>query len=600
LGGSKILEKLPQRRKGTKRHKDLRATLRLRALVAKIHDMKKIFSIIVLLAALNTNAQQTYSNPILSGFYPDPSICRVGDDYYIVNSSFAYFPGLPVFHSKDLVSWKQIGHAMDRPEQLDLKGAGVSRGLFAPSIRFHKGTYYIICTLIDKGGNFVITAKDPKGPWSNPVWLKEVNGIDPALYFDEDGRSYVLFNSIPPNNISMHDGHRTIRMFEFDAVNLKVKGEEKLLINGGTDMAKKPVWIEGPHIFKKDAWYYLICAEGGTGYNHSEVVFRSKTIEGPYISYEKNPILTQRHLSRDRNNPITTTGHADFVETPGGKWYAVFLGCRPYEDDHYNTGRETFMTPVEWRDGWPIINPGYEEVQYHYPLPLPANTKKLSNDFSGNFFFKDEFNNAKLNYRWEFLRAPEEQWHSLTERKNSLSVKLLPQTCSSKENPAFLGFRQQHIKGYAATAMDFKAAAENEKAGLIIFQNETHFYFLCQSVQNNTAIVELYRSVANVKEGRTELLGSQLLPGLKNALQLKIEAKGNKYAFYYAMQKGRWTLFKDDVDAKFLSTKTAGGFVGCMYGLYATSTGIKTNNKVYFNWFETRANDELYNDLHKK
>jgi len=556
--------------------------------------MTKILLIIALVASLSSTAQQTYTNPILAGFYPDPSICRAGDDYYIVNSSFAYFPGLPIFHSKDLVNWKQIGHAMDRPGQLDLKGAGVSRGLFAPTIRFHNDTYYIICTLIDKGGNFVITAKDPKGPWSDPVWLKEVNGIDPELYFDDDGKAYVLFNSIPPNNISMHDGHRTIRMFEFDAANLKVKGGEKLLINGGTDMTKKPVWIEAPHIFKKDGWYYLICAEGGTGYNHSEVVFRSRSIEGPYISYEKNPILTQRHLSRSRKDPITTTGHADFVETPGGKWYAVFLGCRPYEDDHYNTGRETFMTPVEWKDGWPLINPGHEEVQYSYPVPFPGQTGKVDNNFNGNFLFRDEFNDDKLNYRWEFLRAPEENWYSLTEKKGSLSVKLLPQTCSGKENPSFLGFRQQQLKGYAATSIDFKAVAENEKAGLMIFQNETHFYFLCQSVQNNIPAVELYRSIANDKDGRMELLRSQLLPGLKAGLRVKVEAKGNTYAFYYAIQKDKWNLLKDDVDAKFLSTKTAGGFVGCMYSLYATSTGKKTNNKVYFNWFETKSNDELY------
>src|SRR5882757_6128492 len=209
--------------------------------------MKKILAIIALLfISAAAIAQTTYTNPILSGFYPDPSICRVGDDYYIVNSSFAYFPGLPIFHSKDLVNWEQVGNAMDRPEQLDLKGAGVSRGLFAPTIRYNKGTFYIICTLIDKGGNFVITAKDPKGPWSNPVWLKEVNGIDPSLFFDDNSKAYVLFNSIPPNNISLHNGHRTIRMLEFDIEKLKVTGEEKLLVNGGTDMAKKPVWIEGP------------------------------------------------------------------------------------------------------------------------------------------------------------------------------------------------------------------------------------------------------------------------------------------------------------------------------------------------------------------
>lgn len=556
--------------------------------------MKKILlPLIALLVTVTLSAQKEYSNPILAGFYPDPSICRVGEDYYIVNSSFAYFPGLPIFHSKDLVNWKQIGHAMDRPEQLDLKKAGVSRGLFAPTIRYHNGVFYIVCTLIDKGGNFVITAKDPKGPWSNPVWLPQVNGIDPSLYFD-DARAYVLFNSIPPDNISLHDGHRTIRMFEFDLTSLKVTGKEILLINGGTDMAKKPVWIEGPHIIKKDGWYYLICAEGGTGYNHSEVVFRSKLVEGPYVSYEKNPVLTQRHLNPGRKNPITTTGHADFVETPDGKWYAVFLGCRPYEGEHYNIGRETFLTPVEWKDGWPLINPGFEEVQYHYPVPFPQQTREVNNDFSGNFLFRDNFSSEQLNHRWAFLRTPEGNWCSLPEKEGYLSIQLLPQTCSGKENPAFIGFRQPQHYGYASTALRFIPAAANEKAGLLVFQNETHFYYLCQSLENNEPVVQLYQSVAEDKEGKMKLVQSQKLSKKEKELQLKIEASGSTYSFYYAGKKGNWKLLKDGVDGRFLSTKTAGGFVGTMYALYATSLGGKTGTKAYFNWFECKGNDPLY------
>ena len=198
--------------------------------------------IVTLLLQVLVNAQKPghYSNPILAGFYPDPSICRVGDDYYMVTSSFAYYPGLPVFHSKDLVNWMQLGHAMDRPEQLDLNGAGVSRGLFAPTIRYYKGMFYIVCTLIDKGGNFVITAKNPKGPWSNPTWLKNVDGIDPSLYFDDStDRAYIIYNSIPPNNTPLYDGHRTIRMRSFDYKSLVAYKEEKLVVNGGTDIAKK-------------------------------------------------------------------------------------------------------------------------------------------------------------------------------------------------------------------------------------------------------------------------------------------------------------------------------------------------------------------------
>lgn len=554
--------------------------------------MKKTLSVLLLCISLTGSSQLAYNNPVLSGFYPDPSICRVDDNYYIVNSSFAYFPGLPVFHSKDLVNWKQIGHAMNRPEQLDLKGAGVSRGLFAPTIRHNKGIYYIICTLIDKGGNFVITAKDPKGPWSNPVWLKEVNGIDPSLYFDDNGKSYVLFNSIPPNNISVHDGHRTIRMFEFDAANLKVTGEEKLLINGGTDMAKKPVWIEGPHIFKKDGWYYMICAEGGTGYNHSEVVFRSKAVDGPYIAYEKNPILTQRHLDPSRKNPVTTTGHADFVETKEGKWVAVFLGCRPYEGDHYNIGRETFMAPVEWKNGWPHILEGNDEVKYQYPVPVPSLTKKVNNVLGGNAYFSTEFDTEKTDDRFMFLRTVTQPWYSLSEKKGWLRISLQKEACSGKANPSFVAFRQQNHKSTATTSLEFSAASENEKAGIAVFQNESHFYYLCRSVSNGNPVVQLYRSA---KDSSMSLIATRNIDISNKKLGLRIEASNSEYFFYFSRDGKNWIyMTKEGMDAKFLSTKTAGGFAGAVYALYATSLGKESGNRAWFDRFSYQGSDDLF------
>lgn len=554
--------------------------------------MKRLLCLVFLfvLCLNNITAQKNYNNPILSGFYPDPSICRVGNDYYIVNSSFAYFPGLPLFHSTDLVNWTQIGNAMDRKEQLDLKNAGVSRGLFAPSITYHKGTYYIICTLIDKGGNFVITAKDPKGPWSNPAWLPKLNGIDPSLFFDDNDKAYIVYNSIPPDNISLHNGHRTIRMVEYDAASSKVISENKIIVNGGTDMAKKPVWIEAPHIFKKDGWYFLICAEGGTGFNHSEVVFRSKDVAGPYVSYEKNPILTQRHLDPKRDNPVTTAGHAEFVETPEGKWYAIFLACRPYEGDYYNTGRETFMTPMEWKDGWPVILEANELVKFKYPAPMPSKTKGVKNSFSGNVNFKDDFTTNAIGYRYLYLRNPDSSLYNLTARKGSLSLALSPATAGGKESPAFLGFRQHNLKGYASTSLDFRAMGDTEKAGMLIFQSEKNFYFLCKSVMEGRPLVQLYRSSKN---GTMELLAGQSLK-TNNPIQLRIDADGPDYSFSYAENDGKWILLRDKIDGKFLSTSVAGGFVGSLFALYATSEGAPTTAKAYFDWFEYKGNDDVY------
>jgi xylan 1,4-beta-xylosidase len=538
----------------------------------------------------NTVFSQSFSNPILAGFYPDPSVCRVGNDYYLVNSSFAYYPGLPIFHSKDLLNWQQIGAALNRPEQLNLDSAGVSRGLFAPAINYHKGIFYMVCTLVDKGGNFVVTATNPAGPWSNPAWLPQVDGIDPSLFFDEDERAYIVYNSIPPDNISAHDGHRTIRMNSFDAKQLKITGGNTIIVNGGTDMAKKPVWIEGPHLFKKDGWYYLICAEGGTSDNHSEVVFRSKAVDGPFIAYAKNPILTQRNVDAARKNPVTNTGHADFVIAPDGKWWAVFLGCRPYEKNYFNTGRETFMAPVEWKDGWPIINPGFAAVQYTYSINAAINP--AAEKFSGNYFFKDDFNKAVLNNRYSFLRTVREKWHGIQQGK--LWMQLRPQTCSGLGNPSFIGFRQPHSKGYAATAITFIPKTADEKAGLLVFQNEQHYYFLCKSVNNGKQTVQLYKGSGNAAKDKSPELMAAALVNSTNELFLKIEAKGNEYAFYFATQKNNWQLLQDKVDAKFLSTEVAGGFVGCYYAMYASSGGVASSSRALYHWFECSNDDTVY------
>jgi len=558
--------------------------------------MKGLFiSLLLLVVAftgiskIGAESKMVFSNPILAGFYPDPSICRVGDDYYLVNSTFAYFPGIPVFHCHDLVNWKLIGHVMDRPEQMNLEGLGVSEGIFAPAIRYHDGLFYVTCTLVGAGGNYVVTAPDPAGPWSNPVWLPQINGIDPSLFFDQDGKAYIVYNSIPPDDKPLYDGHRTIRLYEFDHNDLKVTGAEIILVNGGTDISQKPIWIEGPHIFYKDGFYYLICAEGGTSWQHSEVVFRSENVTGPYVPYSQNPILTQRHLNPDRPNPITCTGHADFVKTQSGDWWADFLGCRPYLAEYegfFNTGRETFMAPIKWNDGWPVIDSEYAEIQYSYPLPIKLEkAERVIPAYSGNFQIRDDFNGELLDPNWVFLRTPHSRWHSLTERKGTLAIQLRPATCAAKTNPSFIGRRQQHLYGSASTAMTFVPTSESEKAGLLVFQNEKHYYFLCKSLENGQPFVQLFKS--------DTLLASHKI-GRRSDIQLKIVANGAFYSFYYALKPNKWILLKDQVDARFLSTRVAGGFVGCMYALYATSCGQSISNIAYFDWFEYIGNDEIY------
>lgn len=558
----------------------------------------------VLLYSIQAQNKNEFTNPILAGFHPDPSICKVGSDYYIVNSTFAYFPGIPVFHSKDLVNWKLIGHVLNRPEQLNLNGFGVSRGIFAPAIRYHKNIFYVTCTLVDGGGNFIVWSKDPKGPWSNPTWLPEINGIDPSLFFDDNGKVYLTYNSDAPDNKPLYEGHRTIRIVEFDINNLKVLTKPEILINGGVDISKKPVWIEGPHIYKIKGTYYLAAAEGGTAEDHSEVIFKSEKVDGPYVPYKNNPILTQRNLDLNRKYPVTCTGHADLFQTDKGDWWAVFLGCRPYEPfekNYYNTGRETFLAPVKWIEGaegkgWPVINPDFKEVQYHYSLPIKPSTGKVNIPYNGNFTFRDNFNKKELNPNWIFLGTPHEKWYSLKSKNGFLSINVRLETCSGKMNPSLIARRQAHSNGYGETALLFNPKNKNEKAGLLIFQDEAHFYYLCKSKNGNDNVVQLYKSNTDSSSNNMEMIASQKLEEQNSGkeLILKIVTKGKDYAFYFGYNADNLQLLKENIDATILSINKAWGFTGNVYAMYATSLGNPCNNVAHYDWFEYNGNDEVY------
>lgn len=521
-------------------------------------------------------------NPILSGFYPDPSICQVEGKYYMVNSSFGYFPGLPLFESNDLVTWNQIGHAMTDPTELNLDGYGISEGLFAPAIRYHQGTFHITCTIVDSlTHNFVITAKNPKGPWSSPHHWPAIDGIDPSLFFDGE-KAYLIYNSIPPDNESQYDGHRTIRIWEVDLNTLDLIGEEKILVNGGTDWSKNPVWIEGPHILKKHGYYYLLAAQGGTSDQHSEVVFRSENVMGPYQSYDQNPILTQRHLPSDRPSPATCTGHADLVQAPDSSWWGVFLGCRPYtKEGHFNTGRETFMAPVKWENQWPIFDLGGERVKSQYPISWQLDSEN-ENSVETQGSWRDDFKDSVLKGQWVFLRTPQTAWFTLN--VGGLELALRPEQISELSSPSFLGVRQKGMNSSATTSISFSTKLPNEKAGLAIFQNRAHYYFFCLSSNEGVPVVQLYKA----KEDGMDLIQEEKWKGKGGAI-LQVVSEKEFYHFNYKNKEtDEWISFVQGVDAKFLSTKVAGGFVGAMYALYATSQGQPTDNKATYHWFENK------------
>lgn len=299
-----------------------------------------------------------FYNPILQGCYPDPSITRKGDDYFLVCSSFAMFPGVPIFHSKDLVNWTQIGHVLDRTSQLKVHDTGISAGVYAPAIKYNPNndTFYMITTQFAGGfGNIIVKSKDPFKGWSDPIKLN-FDGIDPSIFFDDNGKAYVVHNDGPKRGEELYNGHRVIKIWEYDVENDQViPGTDQVIVNGGVDLSKKPIWIEAPHIYKKDGRYYLMCAEGGTGGWHSEVIFVSDNPKGPFIPAPSNPILSQRYLDHNRKNMVDWAGHADLVEGPDGKYYGVFLAIRPNEKGRVNIGRETFILPVDWSGEFPVF-----------------------------------------------------------------------------------------------------------------------------------------------------------------------------------------------------------------------------------------------------
>ncbi len=502
-----------------------------------------------------------YRNPILAGFYPDPSITRAGDDYYLVNSSFAYSPGVPIFHSKDLVNWKALGHVLTTPTQLPLKNQQTSRGIYAPTIRFHDGVFYMITTLVDVRGNFLVTAKDPAGPWSEPVLLPEIGGIDPDIFFDDDGKAYIAHNDGPVGE-PLYNGHRAIWLWEFDLkTNKVVKNSGRVIVNGGTDIAKKPIWIEGPHIYKINGWYYLLCAEGGTGMDHSAVIFRSKSLHEPFVPYEKNPILTQRDLNKDRTNPITTAGHADFVQTREGDWWAVFLATRAYDKKFYNSGRETFLLPVTWKDDWLVILEQGKEIPYQHPAPVIRAKTANPDQLSGNFIWQDNFSNKQLGFEWVSLRSADSPFYQLT--KSGLELQALKVKLDSLEQPAFLGRRQQHTR--FSSSAEFTLPEAKTSAGIVALQSETaHYYFGVRQVDKGT---ELFIEQAN--KSAPKVIYHKLVKDLANPIHLRIEGDAGKIRFSYQSKQGKYKPVLKNADAKMLSTEVAGGFVGTLLGIHA-------------------------------
>lgn len=493
------------------------------------------------------NAEVTYQNPVIPGFYSDPSICRAGEDYYLISSTFEYFPGVPIFHSRDLVNWEQVGHCIHRKEQIP-NGLNI----FAATLRHHDGTFYMITTNITGGGNFYVTATDPAGPWSDPIWI-DVRGIDPDLYFDDDGKAYVISS--------------TFELFEID---LKT-GE---LVNGGIKVwnGTGGRYAEGPHIYKKDGWYYLMGAEGGTEEAHSETIARSHSIWGPYTDNPANPILAHANAA-GQGNPIQGVGHADIIQAHDGTWWIVFHGYRTVvRGAHHTLGRETCLAPVSWpKNGWPVVNGnGTATVNMTCPtLPLKPFPEKPA---------KTDFDTESMGLEWNHIGFPEHGNYDLDSRQGVLRLKGAALKIGERGSPTFVGRRVQHMDFTATTRIAFDPDRENEEAGIILLNNGSHFdLMISKKGDKRTASVRLqFGSIIYTSEEVT------LKPGPVN---LRIKGERSTFIFSYAQGNDEYADI-ETVDAKYLSSETVGGFTGVYAGLYATGNGSPSEESASYDWFE--------------
>ncbi|MBN2511255.1 MAG: glycoside hydrolase family 43 protein [Spirochaetales bacterium] len=496
--------------------------------------------------------QRTYTNPVISGSFPDPSVVRVGDDYYSVHSSFIYYPGVPVFHSKDLVNWRQIGYVLDRPSQMNLDGVRSNGGIYAPTIRYNKGTFYMITTNVDGIGNFYVTASDPAGPWSDPIVVEE-DGIDPSLFFDDDGKIYYT------QHVGLGDGF--IGQAEIDIATGKLKEPLQNIWSGTGNQ-----WPEGPHLYKAHGMYYLMIAEGGTSFGHMITVARSSSPMGPFESCPRNPVLTHKD---DMSHPFQTIGHADLIETPDG-WWSVCLGVR-IANNHL--GREMFLAPVEWIDGWPVINGGKHIEPVMTAPKLPQTPVKAP-------LVRDDFNKPELDIMWNYLRNPVAEHYSLTEKPGCLRLWGPENSLNEKASPAFVGRRQEHARAKFAAKLFFTPEAENEEAGLVVRCSDEYRLDLCIRGKNGAKEVFLRR----VADGTGEELNSVELKG-EGPVVLSIDAQPNEYRFF-AEAEGTQPLFVGSSDALAYTYEKTQSFMGVVIGMYASGNGRKNANPADFDWFD--------------
>ena len=503
-----------------------------------------------------------FRNPVIAGFHPDPSICRVRDDFYLITSSFEYFPGVPIFHSRDLVHWRQLGHVLTRASQLDLRGMRSSGGIYAPTLRHARGRFYVVTTNVGGGGHFLVTAKRPEGPWSDPIWIDD-DGIDPSLLFDGESVYYTRDGKGPDFD------HPLVYQGKIDVETGKIDGGLRPIWSGTGG-----IWPEGAHLYKVGTTYYLMAAEGGTGYDHCEVVARSSQPFGPFEPYPGNPIVSHR---LHRNDPVQATGHADLVELADGTWWAVLLGIRPRGGRHHHLGRETFLAPVTWtRDGWPLIGEG-GRIEVEATGPALARTRLPRAPT------RDDFDGRDLAPEWNFVRNPYRRDWSLSERPGHLRLLGSSVTLDQVDSPALVVRSQQHFAVRCSAAVEFSPRRPNEEAGLTVRSNEDFRYDLAICLGKFGLEAVLRQRVG----GRSRVVRRRSMKECR--LTLEVRASAETYRFFVGPPGGLQPL--GSLATRPLSAETVGAsgrsyFTGTRIGLYATGNGSLSTVPADFDWFD--------------
>lgn len=492
-----------------------------------------------------------FTNPVIPGFHPDPSICRVGDDYYLVTSTFEYFPGVPIFHSKDLVHWRQIGYCLTTEEQLPLAGSGSSGGIYAPTLRYYEGWFYMATTNVSGIGNFYVKTRNPEGPWSAPIPVAQ-DGIDPSLLFDDDGRVYFQ---------SARKG--AIYQCEIDIETGSMLTESRLIWRG-TGGAHP----EAPHLYRIKDYYYLMIAEGGTEYGHMETIARSAAPYGPYEACPHTPILSNRSM----DIPIQATGHADLVQAQDGSWWAVCLGTRPVSYPYrHHLGREVFLAHVNWTsDGWPVIG---DHGHIHPVMEAP----KLPETRWPEKPARDDFDQSRLGWEWTFLRNPSPGSWSLEERPGYLTLHGHPVTLNENGSPAFVGRRLSHFSSCMQAAIEFEPVNEGEEAGLTVYMNGKYHYDLAIRRAGGRKVLVFRRTVGSMKVEEI-----RDCPEGDGVLQIRAFPERFEASF---CKKDAQVLDMGWGESHLLSTEVAGGFTGIFIAMYATSPSGQAA-PAYFDWFD--------------